>query len=545
MRRRDLILGGAAGLLTAPPARAEGEALVDAPAGKARGASEGGVRVFKGLPYAQPPVGAARWTPPRPLPRWPDLRDATRFGAASIQPKVGPANPYVVEPASMSEDCLYLNIWTPQGARDAPVMVWIHGGSLASGYAHETIYDGAKLAAQGIVVVSINYRLGVLGYLAHPELSAESPLGVSGNYGLLDQIAALAWVRDNIGAFGGDAGKVTVAGQSAGALSVLYLMASPAARGLFAGAIAQSGYMISTPELKAARFGEPCAEAAGTYLATRLKAPGIAALRAMEPNKLTRSAYAAGWGPLGVVDGHILPRQLVEVFDRGEAAPVPVLAGFNTGEISSLRFLAPQPPLSGRAYETAIRERYGDLADAFLRLYPSSQMEASIQAASRDALYGWTAQRLVRSQAGAGQAAYFYVFDHGYPALDTVGLHAFHGLELPYVFGTLARTPPFWAPAPRVPAETALSEAMTAYWASFVKNGAPGAEGQPAWPTFAPAGAFMAFQGAPRVGANLFPGAFDLQEEVVRRRRAEGSTPWNWNVGLAAPKLAGTRTQTP
>ncbi|MFO1013461.1 MAG: carboxylesterase family protein [Caulobacteraceae bacterium] len=543
MNRREMITAAAA--LAATPALADTAVIVDSPAGQARGKTETGVRVFKGLPYAAPPVGPARWTPPKPLPRWPGVRDALTFGAASIQPKAGPANPFVVDPAAMSEDCLFLNIWTPEGARDAPVMVWIHGGSLVSGYGHDAIYDGARLAAQGVVVVSINYRLGVLGYLAHPALSAESPLGISGNYGLLDQIEALRWVRANISAFGGDPARVTIAGQSAGALSVLYLMASPAARGLFAGAIAESGYMISTPELKAPNHGEPGAEAAGAFLAARLKAPDIAALRALEPNKLTKAAYAAGWGPSGVVDGQVLPRQLVDAFDRGEAAAVPVLAGFNTGEISNLRFLAPPAPLSGRAYESAIRARYGDLADTFLRLYPATRIETSIQAASRDALYGWTAERLVRSQAAAGRASFLYVFDHGYPALDTAGLHAFHGLELPYVFGTLARTPPFWAPAPAVPAEAALSRAMTAYWASFVKTGAPVAENQPTWPAHTPGGPSMAFQDTARTGVNLFPGAYDLQEEVVRRRRARGDTPWNWNVGLAAPVLSAAETQTP
>ena len=211
---------------------------------------EGDLRVFKGIPYALPPVGSARWKPPSPMPRWAGVRKATEFGPACFQPKAQLSSIYAWTPVPMSEDCLTLNIWAPTGARKAPVFFWIHGGALTTGSSRDALYDGARLAEQGIVVVSINYRLGVLGWLAHPELSEESPLGISGNYGLLDQIEALQWVRRNIGAFGGDPSNVTIAGESAGGLSVMYLMAAPPARGLFAKAIAESAYMISTPELK-------------------------------------------------------------------------------------------------------------------------------------------------------------------------------------------------------------------------------------------------------------------------------------------------------
>jgi para-nitrobenzyl esterase len=308
----------------------------------------------------------------------------------------------------------------------------------------EETYDGAHLAAHGIVVVSINYRLGVLGWLAHPELSKESPLGVSGNYGLLDQIEALQCVKRNIGAFGGDPSNVTIAGESAGALSVMYLMAAPPARGLFARAIAESAYMISTPELRKATFGSPSAEESGVKLAAALHAPDIAAMRAMDAEKLSLAAPAAGFAPWGAIDGHTLLRQLVDVFDKGEQAPVPLLAGFNSGEIRSLRILAPQPPANAAAYETIIRDRYLDLADEFLRLYPGTNMQESILATTRDALYGWTAQRLVRKQTALGQPSFLYFFDHGYPAADAAGLHGFHASELPYVFGTFDSTPPLW-----------------------------------------------------------------------------------------------------
>ena len=310
----------------------------------------------------------------------------------------------------MSEDCLTLNIWAPTRAHNAPVFFWIHGGSLVGGSGRDPAYDGARLAGRGIIVVSINYRLGVFGWLAHPELSSESPLGLSGNYGLLDQIQALKWVRSNISAFGGDPANVTIAGESAGALSVMYLMAAPPARGLFAKAIAESAYMISTPELKQSSFGSPSAEESGTKLAAALHAPNIAAMRAMDAAALTEAAPAAGFGPWGAIDGHILPRQLVDVFDKGEQAPVPLLAGFNSGEIRSLRFLSPPPAANAAAYESTIRRQYGDMADEFLRLYPSANMQESIWATTRDALYGWTAQRLVRKQTDTGAAVFPLLF---------------------------------------------------------------------------------------------------------------------------------------
>ena len=345
MTGRIAALIAAAAIMVAVPASAAAPVVAEAPAGVVVGVADDSVNVFKGLPYALPPVGDQRWKPPRPAPRWPGQRDATAFGPACVQNRSSSINIYANDPARMSEDCLTLNIWAPAGARKAPVMVWIHGGSLWGGYGHEPIYDGTAFAEQGIVVVTINYRLGVLGYLAHPALSAESDQGVSGNYGLLDQIQALRWVRDNIAAFGGDPDNVTIAGESAGGLSVMYLMASPQARGLFAKAIAQSAYMISTPSLRDSRFGEAPAEAQGVALATRLKATELSALRALEPFALTKAAAAGGFPAFAVVDGKILPDQLVAVFDRGEQAPTPLLAGFNTGKIRSLRFLAPPAPI--------------------------------------------------------------------------------------------------------------------------------------------------------------------------------------------------------
>jgi para-nitrobenzyl esterase len=546
---RLMLLGGFASVLAAPsPVYAQRSAtmsashieagpLADTLTGTFRGQAEGELNVFRGIPYAKPPVGDLRWAPPMPVERRAGVRPATAFGAACYQPSSKLNNIYANGPMPMSEDCLTLNVWSPKNAHNAPVFVWIYGGALWSGASRDPMYDGRKLAERGVIVVSINYRVGVLGWLAHPELSAQSPHGVSGNYGLLDQIAALTWVRDNIGAFGGDAANVTIAGESAGGLSVMYLMASPLARGLFAKAIAQSAYMISTPELKAESHGMPSAEEGGVRLASALHAPDLAALRAMDPEELTNKASAAGFAPFGAVDGRVLTDQLVTIFDKGEQAHVPILAGFNQGEIRSLRVLAPPPPASPADYERVIRDRYGDLADDFLRLYPSATMAESILATTRDALYGWTAERLVARQAEVGAPAYLYLFDHGYPAADDAGVHAFHASELPFVFGTFDGTPPLWPKVPKSPDQTALSSAMLDYWTSFARTGHPEAAHAPAWPRYADAKGYMHFVDTPVADHDVMPGMYSFNEAVVCRRKAAGTVPWNWNVGLAAPKL--------
>ena len=524
-------------LTVAMPAFAKGPA-VDAPAGAVRGYKDGPVSVFKGIPYAQPPIGDLRWKPPVALPRWAGTKLATDFGPACVQNQRGPANIYSgAEKLPVSEDCLTLNVWRPAKAKKAPVLVWIHGGALTAGSSREPLYDGRPMAERGVVVVSINYRLGVLGWMAHPELSAESAVGVSGNYGLLDQVAALKWIKANIGAFGGDPDNVTIAGESAGGLSVMYLMASPAARGLFDRAIAQSAYMISTPELTKGAFGAPSAEAVGQFVAKGVEAPDLAALRKLDAQELTEKAAKLGFAPFGTVDGKILPRQLVDTFDKGEQAPVPILAGFNQGEIRTLMILAPKAPESAEEYEKQIREKYGDLADAFLKLYPAADYRESILATTRDALYGWTAERLVRSQTAAGQAAYLYLFDHGYPAMDDAGLHAFHASELPYVFGTPERVGPLWPRVPDTVQERGMSDAMLGYWTSFAKSGAPVAAKAPEWHPYAHGGSFMWFGDVPALSAGLMPGMFALNEDVMCRKRATGQVAWNWNVGLASPVL--------
>jgi para-nitrobenzyl esterase len=519
------------------PAFARDAPVVDAPAGRVRGATSGDADVFRGIPYAQPPVGDLRWRPPAQLPRWDDVREATTFGPACVQPPSPEHSIYYSTYASMSEDCLVLNIWAPRNAHKAPVLVWIHGGSLLGGAGSEAMYDGTQFAARGVIVVSINYRLGALGWLAHPALSAESRDNVSGNYGLLDQIAALRWVHRNIEAFGGDAGNVTIAGQSAGALSVVFLMVAPDARGLFHRAIVQSAYTITMPELRNSTYPDwPASEPTGEWLAAKLGAAGLSELRAMSAEALTQRAARAGYFPLGTIDGRTLPRQLVDVFDRGEQAKVPTLAGFNEGEIRALRFLLPPPPANPAAYTSEIRARYGDLADAFLARYPAKTISESMLATTRDALYGWTSERLVAKQTTLGAPSFLYYFDHGYPGADTAGFHAFHSAEIPFVFGTTTLTPPHWPAVPQTANELRLSNAMQSYWASFARDGIPRAQDEQEWRPYDESRTYMTFKAAPQLRTGPLNG-YEIHETVVCRRRSQGGVPWHWNVGIIAPPL--------
>jgi para-nitrobenzyl esterase len=243
----------------------------------------------------------------------------------------------------------------------------------------------------------------------------------------------------------------------------------------------------------------------------------------------------AGYVPFGTIDGRTLPGQLVDVFDRGEQAAVPILAGFNIGEIRSLRFLIAPVPADAATYESAIRSRYGDLSDAFLKLYPATALEDSMLAITRDAMYGWTAERLVKKQTALGQAGFLYLFDHGYPAADSANLHGFHASELPYVFGTANQTPPYWPKVPGTAVESALSDAMIDYWTSFAKTGQPKASRQAEWPAYGSARNYMHFAEVPRSSVHLM---YELHEEATCRRRANGTQPWNWNVGIVSPVLS-------
>lgn len=491
-----------------------------------------GVRSFKGIPYAQPPVGKKRWTAPLAAKPWRGVRDARHFGASCYETSYSPQSLFYIHQPTLSEDCLFLNVWTPPHARKAPVIVWIHGGGFVRGGSWEPQYEGTHFAEHGVVFVSINYRLGPLGWLALPELSAESPHGVSGNYGLLDQIAALKWVKKNIAAFGGDPGNVTIDGESAGGVCMALLMVSPLARGLFQKVIGESLGIQSALELKQPNHGLPSAQAVGTTFAESLGAADLRSLRALDPKTVTEHA---GFQLAPNVDGWALPAQIVEIFDRQEQAMVPVLMGFNRNEIYPvlMGFLPRNLPDSRAVYESGIEKRYGDLAPEFLRLYPGSNIRSSMLAARRDAVFGWSAMRIVRDQAKAGIPSYLYFFDHAYPAAQARGLHAFHGSELPYTFGHVGKEtvlPPNW-PVPVGPKEHALSDAMIAYWTSFARTGIPKATGQPDWQPYAPRKSYMDFVETPVPSTHLMPGMFKIQEEIVHRARRAGDQPWLGGVG--------------
>lgn len=499
-----------------------------------------GVNRFLGIRYAEAPIGELRWKPPVPARDWEGLYDAGQFGPSCVQPKLPKDSIYVDDPPVMSEDCLSLNIWAQEGVQKAPVMVWIHGGGLLTGFGGSAMYDGDRLAAEGVILVTINYRLGIFGYFAHAGLSAESDDGVSGNYGLLDQIAALNWIQRNIADFGGDPQNVTIFGESAGGLSVMHLMVSPLAEGLFAKAIASSAYMISTPELTTPAHGMPSAEQIGAAVCATLQAPDVTALRAIDADSLCNLANDAGFTPQATIDGCSLKRQLVDSFDRGEQAKVPLIAGFNGGEIRTLRMLAPPVPADAATYEKTIRERYGDLAAAFLDLYPSTDLEESILAALRDGIYGWTAERLVMCQAALGVPSFLYYFDHSYALADAMGISAFHACEIPYVFGNIGpdvALPSSWPAPPSTLREKSLSNAMSNYWVSFARTGSPRPEGEENWQAFEHDAAYMLLRGSPVSANNPIPGAYALHEEVVSRRRANGSLPWLANIGIASEEV--------
>jgi para-nitrobenzyl esterase len=497
--------------------------------------------VNTGIRYAEPPVGDLRWKPPFAAAPWTGVRAAFDFGAACVQTSSAPGSIYASKPQRVSEDCLFVNVWRPAQASDAPVMVWVHGGSLRTGDSASALHEGSALARKGVVVVTLNYRLGVLGYLAHPQLSAESAQGSSGNYGLLDQIEALRWVRENIAAFGGDPGNVTLFGESAGALSAIELMTSPLARGLFHKVILQSGYLVSNPELRRERFGLPSAHAIGERLARELGAADLAALRSMDAPSLVERAAAAGFDPQASIDGWVLPQQIVECFDRGEQAAVPMIVGFNAGEIRSLRaiFLPPLPASAGD-YERLVRGIYGELAPAYLARYPAADNEERALAAARDAFYGWSAERLARDQTRLGLPAYLYFFTHSYAAQEAVHLQAFHASELPYVFGRIGAPdgwPELWPRPPDEAHERALSEAVMSYFTRFAREGAPSAFGAAAWREYRDDRAYLELGAQPRSMQRLPPGMFELHEEVIARRRAAGTQYWYVNVGLGSPPV--------
>lgn len=449
------------------------------PSGDLRGQREGAANVFRGVPYAAAPTGELRWRAPRPFPSWQGVRDAFVFGPSA--PQAGPADVADIvsiggAPEPTDEDCLTLNIWSPaQATAPAPVMVWLHGGSNRMGAGSLPFYDGAAFARDGVILVSVNYRLGQLGFFAHPSLTSEAPSDEPlGNQGLLDQIAALEWVRDHAASLGGDPANITLFGESAGGLDILALMTARRARGLFHKAVVQSGggWLPATP-LKTAET-----KGAATATALGLTDPDAAALRAVTPEKLT--AVEGAFGP--VIDGRLLDRDPISAFARGAFADVPLMIGVNSGEDSLLNY--------GGGLE-----RFGKLIKpnaALARLYPQADgdPEQLIRLGFRDFAFAaparWVASRPRRSK------AWLYAFDYVEEARRDAMPRAAHAAEIFHVFETLDHRPD--ASPPATEADRAVSAAMHARWIAFAKTGAPGAD----WPAYTPADdAWMVFDNTP------------------------------------------------
>jgi para-nitrobenzyl esterase len=436
---------------------------------------------YLGVPYARPPVGDLRWRDPLPVETWTDVRDASRYAPACPQTGVSmPGEP----PSPTSEDCLYLNIWTPAGAgptgQSYPVIVWIPGGGLTNGSTSIPLYEGAALARRGVIVVTVAYRLGVLGFLAHPELTEESGVGGSGNYGLMDQIAALEWVQRNIGAFGGDPERVTVAGQSAGATSVSILMASPRAKGLFQRAIGQSGGLFE-PLALAPRYLLKNAEVDGAAYADGLGAQTLAQLRLLPAERFL------GVGSEGIVhpviESRVLPESPWGVFTAGRHNDVPLLVGFNAEEALSLTDVS---DVTAANFTESLTNRWGALPPPLLAPYPfTTDAEARTARADfeRDLRFGWDIRAWARLQAAHGVSpVHAYYFAHRPPyAEGAVQQHwgAGHFAELWYMFDHLDQQPWSWTEADRT-----LADAMAGYWVAFARDGDPNGAGRPAWPEF-------------------------------------------------------------
>lgn len=433
-----------------------------------------GVAVFKAIPYAAPPVGNLRWRAPARAPTWPGARQAATYGSVCPQPQVTWAGHDLDR---TSEDCLTLNVWTPRAAVDAhlPVLVWFHGGGYTAGAGSQSTYEGSKLARRSVVIVTVNYRLGVLGYLAHPELSREAKDGTSGNYGLLDQIAALRWVQANISRFGGDPSNVTVAGQSAGGGSAMLVTIAPLAHGLFQKAIFESGAALGLPGVGDARLGP--AEAAGAAFAKTLKVQTLAQLRALPVATLLGAiAPRVSTGP--ILDGKVVPDDITAAYRSGRDAGVPILLGWNSNEAA--RFIE-HATLAG--YAASARQSYGPLAPALLRLYSAPTQASATRAAQdmmSDAGFGWRSWSIAEARNEAGAAPVFlYQFDDPPPKPDgSRSDGAVHSDELGFVWGN---EDPHgrWSFA-----DKALAGRMQAYWVNFLHKGNPNGSGLPRWDAY-------------------------------------------------------------
>ncbi|MGV7206644.1 carboxylesterase/lipase family protein [Oxalobacteraceae bacterium A2-2] len=463
-----------------------GTLRVDIADGALQGTLEAnGVRAFKGIPYAAPPVGQLRWKAPQPVAPWQGVRKTDHFGPRAMQLPL--FSDMVFRSDGVSEDCLYLNVWTPPGAagKKLPVLVYFYGGGFMAGDGSEPRYDGASMAARGIVALTVNYRLNVFGFFAHPELTAESPHKASGNYGLMDQAAALQWVRRNIAAFGGDPQRVTIAGESAGSFSVSAQMASPLARDTIAGAIGESGALLGAMPLAPLEY----AEREGMKFAQAAGADGLAALRALPAQQLLELSAKPGMPRFSAItDGYFLPRAPRDIYAAGEQARVPLLAGWNSAEGHARNILGDNPPTEEN-FTAALQRFYGDQAGAARQAYAGPVEVAATHLAS-DMFIAFGTWKWIDTHARtSGQPTYRYYYVHPRPATRAGGpasRGAAHSAEIEYALGNLDSNQVYaWTDHDRV-----VSRKMQAYFANFIKTGNPNGAGLPQWP------AITASQGA-------------------------------------------------
>jgi para-nitrobenzyl esterase len=483
MYMRVLVIALGALLAVSGTVRAQLVDAVKVETGLVKGTLEDGLSVFRGIPYAAPPVGNLRWRAPQPAAKWQGVRMATEYGRACMQ-----VNAAISNLPAPSEDCLVVNVWTPakRAGERMPVMVWIHGGGFTAGTPAEQLYHGEWLAQKGVVVVSVGYRLGVFGFLAHPALSAKNRHHVSGNYGLLDMIAALQWVQKNIASFGGNPGRVTIFGESAGAIAVSQLCASPLAKGLFHAAISESGGSFG-PVRAGGGPGEnmqplDTAEKAGAAWAQSVGAGTFADLRAMPADKVMASAQRQRGVSWPITDGWVIPDDQYRLYEARRYNDVPVLIGYNSDEGATFGV-----PTSQSAYVQSVKERYASFADKLLAVYPGGDTPAARKTArdlTRDTAFGWHTVTWARLQQKTGTSnVYLYYFDeHPAYAADSprAGFGTPHSEELPYVFRQLQehRRPP---PTPK---DEAMSDLVRTYWTNFAKTFDPNGDGVPAWAAF-------------------------------------------------------------
>ena len=447
--------------------------VVEVTGGTIEGVDQDGIFSFKGVPFAAPPVGALRWKSPQPVVPWEGVKKADKFAPGPMQDTAFGA--MLGGPQKISEDCLYLNVWT--GAKQAdekrPVMVWIYGGGFGIGMTSTPTYDGTNLAKKGVVLVSVAYRVGPMGFLAHPELSAESGQG-SGCYGIQDQIAGLRWVKENIANFGGDPSNVTIFGESAGGISVSMLSASPMAKGLFQRAISESGGSMAPP-----RSSLKQAEEQGKAYLSKLGADTIKAARALSAEEVQKNTQGMG-GFWPVADGVTIAKNQYELFEKGEFNDTPILVGTNSDEGG----LFVNQPITSADFVKMMRGRFGDSADALLAVYPHTTDKEALRSEKdifRDSTFAWPTWAWATLQSRNGKnKAFVYYFDHRTPNSPEGANHA---SEISYVFGNLTSKGPLGAGSD-TPEDRALSELIQSYWINFATSGDPNGEGLPKWPAF-------------------------------------------------------------